>query len=1007
MYRLMPIIPLLSALIAPACAQTIELKSIHVEPITLNSNLVPNFSFEDIEDGRPTGWTWSKNNTDATFSVDSTVAHSGKSSIKITNGTLFGPNVFGAVWRTDTIPLQPGKPYTISAWIKSDDSGMAWIGGGSDWQVRCPLTNTSGRWKRVSQTFTPGDADAQFNLRINTDSPTKGFWIDDIKLESGSEASPVEPAGETTTPQISPMAPQVDIQGDGDFNVQYTLFIPQDMSGEAVISLSSPQKSITQPLKLAKGSYKLTVTGNSQSVNDLPRTLAFRIRENGNQVAAEDITMKIHSSTNALARLDLLKAKLPKLKAEINKVKSKGQDVSYPMVTYTVIENFIPYAAEDAQNNEVIRALAAIDNMEKMALRLDNELKKAISGKRKFASVPRWTGNKRPIVENGSFIGEVATPGKPLEENRPIFFNGYGHFGQVVKDMEKWPNYGTNIIQIEIGPSSIFPAEGQVDMKPAEDLLPILDRAQKAGVGVCLLISPHYFPEWMMTKYPYLKKNRLGFQQYCTHAPEGQKLITDYIKILIPVIKDHPALNSICLSNEPVNPEEPCEFATQEWHTWLAKHHQDVATLNSEWQTSYKSFDDVPLPNPLSQNDRNGTSRWMEFVRFNQEFFAGWHKILADAVHSVAPNLPVHAKAMSWTFVNPGDAACGVDAYLFSKMSDINGNDSANMPMFEKGDFEENWQGNALTHDLQRSAKNAPVFNTENHLITDRETREVKAEHIRSTLWQAAIGGQCATAIWVWERAYDPKADTYGSIMHRPACAEAVGIANYDMNRAAWEITAIQRAPAQVQILQSTTADVLDGTPYASSLQNTYTALSFTGLKLGLIEERQLEDGILPTAPVLVIPYVKHLSEKAFQELRAYKGQVVMIGGGDVLSCDEYNRPRTDKLSADRIDCCAMDPWRSLWKSVMAKLPKWNTRPQVQIVDTAGQPIWGVIWRGADVKNGAVVNICNERQDAVNIKLIKNGKPIQAVDVLTGEKLKGAIKMAPLEVRLVRIKSVK
>ena len=52
--------------------------------------------------------------------------------------------------------------------------------------------------------------------------------------------------------------------------------------------------------------------------------------------------------------------------------------------------------------------------------------------------------------------------------------------------------------------------------------------------------------------------------------------------------------------------------------------------------------------------------------------------MLADAVHRAAPGVPVHAKAMNWTFLGDGDVAYGVDATLFGSFSDINGNDAVN-----------------------------------------------------------------------------------------------------------------------------------------------------------------------------------------------------------------------------------------------------------------------------------------------------------------------------------------
>jgi protein tyrosine phosphatase (PTP) superfamily phosphohydrolase (DUF442 family) len=139
-------------------------------------------------------------------------------------------------------------------------------------------------------------------------------------------------------------------------------------------------------------------------------------------------------------------------------------------------------------------------------------------------------------------------------------------------------------------------------------------------------------------------------------------------------------------------------------------------------------------------------------------------------------------------------------------------------------------------------------------------SQRIPASHVRAALWQAAVHGQSATTVWVWERSFDPKSDTAGSIMHRPACAEAVGIVNCDLNRAADEVTAPQQAPPQLLILQSTTASVWDRDRYSNCLDKFYTAISFTGLKIGFVMERQLESGQVAHAPLLFVPDIVHLS---------------------------------------------------------------------------------------------------------------------------------------------------
>jgi hypothetical protein len=572
---------------------------------------------------------------------------------------------------------------------------------------------------------------------------------------------------------------------------------------------------------------------------------------------------------------------------------------------------------------------------------------------------------------------------------RPVFFNGYG----------------ANIIQIELGPSAVLAQEGQLNDAPVRALRQTLDRAQKSGVAVCLLISPHYFPAWALAKWPHLRQHREGFLQYCLHAPEGREVLRRFIAALIPPLKDHPALHSICLSNEPVNEEEPCEPAQRQWQVWLEQRHGKVANLNPLCGSNFTAFAAVPLPNPFGP--RPAPALWMDYVRFNQEGFADWHKLLADAIHEAAPGLPVHAKAMTWTMINDGDVKYGVDATLFGGFSDLNGNDSVNFYGDGDGEFAQGWQMNAMACDLQRSVLDAPVFNTENHLIADRDTGFVPAAHIRAALWPAAVHGQSATTIWVWERTFDPKSDFAGSIMHRPACAEAVGLVNHDLNRAALDITALQQARPPALLLQSVTAAVWDAGRYTDCLGKLYAALSFTGLKLGFVTERQLEAGIVPDAPVVFVPGITHCSDAAVASLRRFKGRLVFIGEGNLLTRDEFGRPRASSLPAERINFRhGATSARELHAQLTARLPAWNLRPALELRGADQQPAWGVEWRSAETRDGMVVNLCNYRQEPATVTFSQRGRFASAHDVLTGDQVGSSLTLSPLEVRLLRVAPV-
>ena len=121
--------------------QSVKLTTVGVEVMPCQANLISDPGFEQSPaNGIPSGWQWTRGKTDATCAIDRTVAHSGRQSLRMTNGTPFGPNVYGMLWRTQPVKLIWGKPYTMSAWVKSDEPGGVELIGGGDWQYRAGPT---------------------------------------------------------------------------------------------------------------------------------------------------------------------------------------------------------------------------------------------------------------------------------------------------------------------------------------------------------------------------------------------------------------------------------------------------------------------------------------------------------------------------------------------------------------------------------------------------------------------------------------------------------------------------------------------------------------------------------------------------------------------------------------------------------------------------------------------------------------------------------------------------
>ena len=167
-------------------------------------NLIENSSFELLdEEGAPVGWNARSN--EGVISVDTAVAHDGKIGIHfVLDGkeTVLGQRSY--------FKLQPGKPYTFSAYVKTKNLEPAGsfqlqlinLGWSFGYQSRLPIDTATSDWKRYSRTFTCPPADAfkyqgMDNMEYMAMMYAKGVrgevCVDAIQLEESTTATEYEP----------------------------------------------------------------------------------------------------------------------------------------------------------------------------------------------------------------------------------------------------------------------------------------------------------------------------------------------------------------------------------------------------------------------------------------------------------------------------------------------------------------------------------------------------------------------------------------------------------------------------------------------------------------------------------------------------------------------------------------------------------------------------------------------------------------------------------------------
>ncbi len=869
-------------------------------------------------DGTPEGWAWGvSRDAKASIARDDQVRREGKTSARLSSRSPYGPHVYGGVQQQLT-GLEPRSSYRIRMWVKGQEVGDCWFGGGPGWQTRTLLPTGSYDWQRAECIFFTGDDERSWDLRINVDSPTKALWVDEVTVER---------------------------------------FGPEE----------------------------------AKAIND---------------------------------RLDAVGAKLPAVKDLLEQARARRIPVDYPEVKLAVVERFIGYGHDDVKHGRFSRAEQVADHLERLLEEARHQLSEAVTGKRAQPAVPRFRTGKVDVVD-WHFEADTEVPSTGRRQRRPVFFNGYGHFNQVVTDLPDFHRLGANIIQIERGPSSTVKPDLSVDMSEFDShVLGALKKAAEHNVMICLLTSPHYFPQWAYEKWPHLVGVTGGFIRFAIDPPESRQVHEAHLKAVAGRIKDAPALHSVCLSNEPIYIDSRKDKATQRmWPDYLKERHATIGRLNERYGSQYGSFEDVSIPPPHLPNtpktaDKDSQARYRteraklyDWVRFNNRRFSGWHQWMGQVVHAVAPEIRVHAKIMT-TIWDRNHILYGVDPEQFSRISDLNGNDSYNM-MNRSADspYICSWRDQTMFYELQASMRRAPVVNTEDHLIVDRERSPIPPGHTYTVLWQAAVHRLGASMIWVWERTYDCKSDFEGSILHRPENVEAAGRAHLDLMRLSEQVVAIQNAPRPVGLLYSVTAIVPNG-DYLFNLCRVYEALNFAGIPMQFISEDQLKNGHWNGVKVLIVPLAVNSPpglREAARRFAASGGRLVMMGN-DCLSRDEYGHPlrdATDKIpQASPIDPVGEKESTTALRSRLVKeLAAAQVIPTVVLTGPDGEPVFGIEWHAARHNERLVVSLVNLTRKPIRFGLTAQGVRAQAAcDLIALRDVRLPAESKPLEPMLLELR---
>jgi hypothetical protein len=329
-----------------------------------------------------------------------------------------------------------------------------------------------------------------------------------------------------------------------------------------------------------------------------------------------------------------------------------------------------------------------------------------------------------------------------------------------------------------------------------------------------------------------------------------------------------------------------------------------------------------------------------------------------------------------------------------------------------------------MWYDLLRSASNAPAFNSEDHFTIDDDERLLPQFRplAVSDLWQGAVHGRTMSSIWVWESAW-PGTMLYHSVGWRPDLLAAAGRTNLDLNRLAYEVTALQNAPAEVAVLYSRSSRVFDYTNVTETMYDAYQYATLSGQRVDFVTENDIAHK-LGNYKMLILPKASRLPEANLAAIKAFQanGGSVVIIGLDSLWRDEYNHTQN---AADVLSIYAKAV--KVMPSLNVKLIAWNVSfafakcVQQRAVQKAlaqkglcnvaltdvktGRPVAETEWFEAEYEGKTIINMCSfDWNNTPTVKVSIDGKDCGAMaDLITGESFDGSVPLKPFTPRLMRV----
>ncbi len=706
------------------------------------------------------------------------------------------------------------------------------------------------------------------------------------------------------------------------------------------------------------------------------------------------------------------------LKPLLDECKEKNISTNYETLWYTLLTKCTQWMRDDIALGDLTRIGYNEEWLTKYYEQAKVNLTGYLDGTLVPADIPELVSGKLDITANSVWAN---TKTKNGTEKRPVYPLAYVGYGDLDSALSWQGDIGVTMLMDEIQVSDILkqgtgdtPFVADFTSKAAQQFLTNLKVAQEKNMRISVLLAPHVFPDWFGNSYKDLKyKGPTGsnLSQYIL-APAYRQALEVFIRAVMEEIKDFKNLDSICLSNETRHwTSAHPEYYGPYWAYYLSQEYgADISKLNSAYGTNYAEFTDVPMPSSPTA-DR----AFYDYYYFNCKAVNEVLVMMGDIIHEYLPDIALHSKVMPQmqSSDHAGARAAmqfGIDIDMYSEWAGIAGNDAmCNLG----GDLLEKF----MYYDWQHSIIQKPVFDSENHLITDSDenfTHE-QAQWVESTVWNGMMHNNTLTAMWNWSRNRNNPV-LWGGLCWRPDALEALGRISLDSRRLGLEIDALVSKEPEVAILYSTNSRIYN-LEHQEACFNVYRAANMNGQKVEFISENQIDR--IHNYKLLVLPCVNTADAATVDAVYKYAqngGKLLIFGDNPMKQDGKQNVNDVSKIDfiKNNATVIAVDatvnrissPTRAEFEETILTSIKDSGIDRVQLIDIeTSSRVDEVEYCWVEYNGKMHINILNHQwENPKKIKVVIDGlEATEIIDLRGSKPLESQFVVEPYTPMFIRI----